>query len=204
MLRRFFLLLITLMVSLPSLARQSCEWPFRTQINVQENSVSGSQLQSYQVKFELDASTLSSDYDWSNNGQDLYIYDSDDQSLLEFWIDSWDASAQVAVVWVRFPTLDRGQTRTIFFYYGNKNAPAIGDVPFTFNYPGIKFHTRFSTTNPNNLNQARSAFDASNDRNTNYGCGFITNFDGITNRSQFGNANSNFADLLAVEFFMFF
>jgi hypothetical protein len=193
MLRRSFLLLIALMVSLPSLARQSCEWPFRTQIDVQENSVSGSQLQSYQVKFEIDGSTLSSDYDWSNNGQDLYIYDSDDQSLLEFWIDSWDSSAEEAVIWVRFPTLDRGQVRTIFFYYGNKNAPAIGDVPFTFNYPGIKFHTRFSTSNPNRLNQARAAFDASNDRNADYGCGFITNFDGITNRSQFGNANSNFA-----------
>ncbi|MBQ0730880.1 MAG: CCXG family PEP-CTERM protein [Oleispira antarctica] len=193
MLRRVFFLFFALIISLPSLARQSCEWPFRTQIDVQENSVSGSQLQSYQVEFEVDASTLSSDYDWSNEGQDLYIYDTDDQSLLEFWIESWDPSAKKAVIWVRFPTLDRGQIRTIYFYYGNKDAPAIADVPFTFNYPGIKFHTRFSTSNPNSLSQARSAFDASNDRDANYGCGFITNFDRITNRSQFGNANNDFA-----------
>lgn len=192
MFHRCILLLIALIISFPSFARQSCEWPFRTQIDVQENSVSGSQLQSYQVQFDIDASTLSSDYDWSSNGQDLYIYDTDDQTQLEFWVDSWDQANEQATLWVRFPTLDRGQIRTIFFYYGNKNAPAAGDVPFTFDYPGIKFHTRYSTVNPSNLNQARNAFNASNDRNANYGCGFITDFDGITNRSQFGNSNSNF------------
>ena len=192
MLHRCILLLIALIISLPSFARQSCEWPFRTQIDVQENSTSGNQLQSYQVQFDIDASTLSSEYDWSSNGQDLYIYDTDDQTQLEFWIDSWDQANEQATLWVRFPTLDRGQIRTIYFYYGNENAPAAGDVPFTFDYPGIKFHTRFSTVNPSNLTQARNAFNASNDLNSNYGCGFITNFSGITNRSQFGNSNSNF------------
>ncbi len=192
MLRHCTFLLIALIISFPSFARQSCEWPFRTQIDVQENSISGSQLQSYQVQFEIDASTLSSDYDWSTNGQDLYIYDSDDQTRLEFWIDSWDQAAKQATLWVRFPTLDRGEVRTIYFYYGNKNAPTAGDAPFPFDNPGIKFHTRFSTANPNNLNQARKAFNASNDLNPSYGCGFITNFDGITNRSQFGISNSNF------------
>jgi hypothetical protein len=193
MFRSGFLLFIALIISVPALARQSCEWPFRTQINVQENSGSGSQLQDYQVEFKIDASDLSSDYDWSNNGEDLYIYDFDDQTELEFWIDTWDSSTQEATIWIRFPTLDRGQTRTIYFYYGNENVPAAGDVPFTFTYPGIKFHTRNSASDPNNLSQALTAFDASNDQDTRYGCGFITNFDGITNSSQFGNSNSNFA-----------
>ena len=91
MLHRVFLLLVALFISLPSSARQSCEWPFRTQIDVQENSISGSQLQNYQVKFDINSSTFNSDYDWSNNGQDLYIYDTDDQTLLKFWIESWDS-----------------------------------------------------------------------------------------------------------------
>lgn len=193
MLRRSLLLFIALMISLPSLARQSCEWPFRTQINVQENSTSGSQLTNYQVKFTINASDFSSDYSWSNNGQDLYIYDSDDQTELEFWIDTWDSASETAVIWIRFPTLDIAQIRTIYFYYGNENAPSAGDVPFTFTYPGIKFHTRSSSSNPNNLSQALTAFNASNDQDARYGCGFITNFTGITNRSQFGNGNSNFA-----------
>lgn len=197
MLRSGFFLFIALIISLPASARQSCEWPFRTEINVQENSVSGSQLQSYQVKFDINASTLHSDYDWSNNGEDLYIFDSNDQTLLEFWIDDWDSSRKEATIWVRFPTLDRGQIRTIYFYYGNRNAPPLANVPFTFNYPGIKFHTRFSTSNPDNLSQARNAFDNSNDRNSDYGCGFITNFDGITNRSQFGNGSSNDSNFAA-------
>ncbi len=81
------------------------------------------------VKFDIDSSTFNSDYDWSSDGQDLYIYDTDDQTLLKFWIESWDSVAKKAVAWVRFPTLDRGQVRTIYFYYGNKNTPALGDVP---------------------------------------------------------------------------
>jgi len=186
-----FILFITL--SLPTLARQSCEWPFRTQINVQENSSSGSQLTDYQVQFEINATDLSQDYNWSNNGQDLYVYDSDDQTQLEFWIDTWDSTAKTASIWVRFPTLNIGQARSIYFYYGNESAPSVGDVPFTFTYPGIKFHTRGSSSNPNNLNQALIAFNASNDLDPKFGCGFITNFTGITNRSQFGNGNSNFA-----------
>ena len=97
MFHRCILLLIALIISFPSFARQSCEWPFRTQIDVQENSVSGSQLQSYQVQFDIDASTLSSDYDWSSNGQDLYIYDTDDQTQLEFWVDSWDQANEQAL-----------------------------------------------------------------------------------------------------------
>lgn len=180
-------------MSFPSLARQSCDWPFRTQIDVQENSTSGSQLTNYQVKFEISAADLSSDYSWSSNGQDLYIYDSDDQTELEFWIDTWNNTTETATIWVRFPILAIGQTRTIFFYYGNENAPAAGDVPFTFTYPGIKFHTRSSNSNPSNLSQARAAFDASNDLNTAFGCGFITDFTAITNRSQSRTGFKNFA-----------
>jgi hypothetical protein len=187
-----FLILLFLSLSFPSHARQSCEWPFRTHVNVQENSSSGSQLTDYQVKFEISAADLSSDYTWSDNGQDLYIYDSDDQTELEFWIDDWNNSAKTAIIWVRFPTLEIGQVRPIYFYYGNASAPGAGDAPFTFTYPGIKFHTRYTNSNPQNLSQALNAFSASNDQNSSYGCSFITNFTGITNRSEFG-ANTNFA-----------
>lgn len=174
------LALIALSISTSALARQSCEWPFRTQIDVQSSNA----LSDYQVKFDLTQSSLSPGYDWSSDGDDLYIYDSDDSSLLEFWIDSWDSAAKTATVWVRFPTLAAG-TRTIYFYYGNPNAPDINNAPFTFTYPGIKFHTRNSTSNPGNLTQAQTAFDQANDNNIEYGCSHITNFTGITNRSQF-------------------
>lgn len=193
MFRSIIFLCLVFSISLPSLARQSCEWPFRTEIKIQENTGSGAALQNYQVKLNLNASSFSPDYTWSNNGEDLYIYDTDDETQLEFWIDSWNSSAKTATVWIRFPALARGRERLVYFYYGNKNAPALANVPFTFNYPGIKFHTRYSRTNPSSLTQAQNAFNASNDRRSNYGCGFITNFENITNRSQFGNADSNFA-----------
>lgn len=190
----YFLLICALIFSLPTLARQSCEWPFRTEINVQ----SANALSDYQVKFELDASSFSSDYDWSNNGNDLRIYDTDDQSALDFWIERWDGTSKQATVWIRFPTLSTGG-RTVYFYYGNPNVTAVNNAPFTFTYPGIKFHTRRTTTNPNNLTTARNAFNAANDSIPGYGCKFVTNFTGITNRSQndpsaqYSYSNQNFA-----------
>jgi hypothetical protein len=190
MLRRFFLLLITLMASLPSLARQSCEWPFRTQMDI-----TGTTPADYQVKVNLDSNSFSSDYTWSEDGSDLRISDQDDfsspepASTLRFWIDTWDASSKKATIWVKTPAIS-GSLR-LYLFYGNEYADTQASAPLTFDKPGIKFHTRYSTVNPRDLVTARAAFNAANDNNINYGCSYITNFTGITNKSQLRTGSSS-------------
>ncbi|WP_396588238.1 CCXG family PEP-CTERM protein [Bermanella sp. R86510] len=188
MARLFVIFVLGCVMSLPSWGRQSCDWPFRTAVNIQENS--GATLTDYQVKLTLSGGQLSSQYNWSIDGFDLRVFDSDDNTALSFWIESWDSFSQTAEVWVRFPTLTANSNRTIYLYYGNQNASTLATVPFTFIEPGIKFHTRNVSSDPNSYNQAINAFEASNDNTNGYGCKFIENFTNINNSSEFGSGNN--------------
>jgi len=172
-----------------SLAYWSCAWPYRTEVQIQENS--GVDQNNYQVKIEVNGSQLTGDYNWSLDGYDLRVVDSDDLTLMDFWVESWDTNNETATVWVRFDTLQAGQNRTIYFYYGNEFADQLANIPFTFVEPGIKFHTRNVSADPDSLSEAESLFNLSDDNNGNYGCTFVTNFTGVDNSTLFG-ANSNF------------
>ena len=186
---RYLCVSILLMQAMPSLAYWSCAWPYRTQVQVQE--VSGNTLTQYQVKLNVTGALLNASYNWTTNGFDFRVVDSGDDTLLDFWVEDWDQGAETAVVWVRFNTLAANQNKTIYLYYGNQFADQLANVPFTFIEPGIKFHTRRVTTNPNSLTQAKSLFDAAGDANAGYGCTFITNFTGVENSIEFGS-NTNF------------
>ena len=187
MLLRSLLLIVFL---LPALARAYWDeaWGFRTTVTVTETS--GTTLTDYQVLLSISASDLHSQYDWSTDGRDLRILDGDDSSQLDYWIDSWDSSAQTAEIWVRFDSLTASADRTIYLYYGNDNAGAVTQAPPVFTYEGIKFHTRYNTVDVSSKAQAFSIFNAGNDNQSGYGCTFIDNFTGITNKSTFTNGSS--------------
>lgn len=178
----------------PGQAWFDCLWTYRTEITITENS--GGTLTDYQVPVDLTASDLNGAYVWSTDGRDLRVIDTDDLTELEFFVESWDSVAQTARVWVRFPVLAANAARPIFFYYGNADATS-ESTGFTFTNPGIRFHTRNSTTNPASGSQAFAAFDGASDGVAGYGCTFITNFTGITNRNQFSppSRNGNFIAL---------
>lgn len=163
-------------------------WAFRTTVSVTETSATN--LTNYQVLLTFSASDLHALYTWSADGRDLRILDSDDSTQLDYWIDSWDASTGTAKVWVRFPTLSAGAVRTIYLYYGNTSATAVMQAQPVFTYTGIKFHTRYNTTNTNSKAEAFSLFNAQSDNVTGYGCKFITDFTGISNHASFTNGSS--------------
>jgi len=199
MLRGSFFLFISLLLSLPAWARDSCEWPFRTQLDF-----SGNIIASNQVKVVFGSNDLSPDYDWSEDGRDLRVFEQNDfstnepQTELSFWIDSWDAGSKSATIWIKTKT--NSSNLRLYLFYGNSEAPKKTNTPLTFTQPGIRFHTRNSTANPSNLVEARSAFNASNDNNINYGCSYITNFTGITNRSQLRTGSSSVYRTASINF----
>lgn len=188
MLRILGILILGVALASASHARQSCDWPFRTTVSIQENS--GTLLTDYQVKMTITGTLLNDQYSWTNNGFDLRVFDSDDSTELEFWIESWNKATKTATVWVRFTTLAANSNRTIYLYYGNQSATPRANVPFTFTEPGIKFHTRNSNADPDSKSEAMNAFDSSSDNINGYGCTFITDFTGINNSSTFGSANN--------------
>ena len=185
-------IIVLFLMSLHSLSVQaywSCAWPYKTEIAIQENS--GSDLTDYQVEISIGNSDLDGNYNWTDDGFDLRIVDSDDETLMDFWLEDWDDSSQTATVWVRFDSLLANENKTIYLYYGNEYADTLANVPFTFVEPGIKFHTRNITDDPASLSEAESLFDASDDSASGFGCGFITDFTDVTNQDEYGSA-SNF------------
>ena len=137
---------------------------------------------------------MNSAYTWSSDGRDLRVFDSNDASTLNFFIESWDAGSQTAVIWVQLDNLSANSTSTIFLYYGNTNVSTASSA-LTFTDPGIKFNTRFTTGNPNNRSTAFNLFNNAPLNTPGYGCTFITNFTNINNRNQFSppSRNGNFA-----------
>lgn len=186
---KWLVLFLIVSLPLPAWSYWSCAWPYRTQITVQENS--GGTLTDYQIKIDITGAVLNSGYAWTSDGFDLRIVDSDDLTQLEHWVETWDQSGETATVWVKLDTLLANENKTLYIYYGNEFADPLANIPFTFVEPGIKFHTRNSTGDPDNLTEAFSLFDIAGDGTPGYGCTFITDFTGVNNRNTFG-AQQNF------------
>jgi len=66
------------------------------------------------------------------DGSDLRFVAGDDRTPLKFHVESWNAQAQQALVWVDVQGLQPGQASAIYAYYGNKEAAAAQDVAGSF------------------------------------------------------------------------
>lgn len=184
----FFIL--SFLVTSEAYARQSCDWRFRTSITI--NETSGTTTSNYSLKLTLTGSVggnLNTEYDWSESGDDLRVFDSNDSTALNFSIASWNASTKTAEVWVTLPTFMANESRSIFIYYGNDNASSIAGTAPTTSYvlDKIKFHTRYnnaSINDPDSLPSAKALFDSQDDSNTAYGCSHPDEYVSIQNTTQ--------------------
>ena len=166
-----------------------CAWPYRTEVTIQETS--GTTLTDHQVLLSLSSADFDSNYAWSGSGDDVRVIDSDDSTPLDFYIESWDAVAEQARIWVRLASLPANSSRQIFVYVGNTAAANAETPNQVFLDPGIRFHTRRSTVDPINKSTAFSAFNSASDNVPGYGCTFVTDFTGINNRNQFSPPSRN-------------
>lgn len=66
------------------------------------------------------------------NGADIKFVDSDDKTPLASHIEKFDAATGIAYVWVSLPTLNGGEKKQIWLYFGNATAGASDDVKGTF------------------------------------------------------------------------
>lgn len=191
-----FVLLVSIMVFAQANARQSCDWPFKTQITI--NETSGLTTSDYSVKLTLTGAsggTLHPDYEWSSDGADLRIFASDDTSPVSFSISSWNQAAKEAEVWVTFASFTANSSNVLNVYYGNSAVPTAdgGTPPVTYVSDKIKFHTRYNTADPASKSTAKALFDAQSDSVTGYGCTHPTQYNNIQNSSQNpGNVRINF------------
>jgi len=91
----------------------------------------GSSQTAYEVKVVLDVGNF--DFDQAQaDGADLRVTEQDLVTLLPHWIETWDAVAERAVVWVRVDGLEAQGTRDLVLNFGNPTAPDASDGTATF------------------------------------------------------------------------
>lgn len=92
-------------------------WLYRRGITV---SNSGGTLTNEDVLITLDTATLISQGKLQSDCDDLRLVDSDDSTLLQYWIED-DCNTSSTKIWTRIPSLPNGG-KTIYTYYGNNSA----------------------------------------------------------------------------------
>jgi len=105
-------------------------WAFRQPINI--SNIAGD-LTNYPIRIDLNSSNVGSNFDWSNNGDDIRFTNSTDDEL-NFWIENWDSTEQEAIIWVNVTYLANNQNTTIYMYYGNSGASSESNGTATFEF----------------------------------------------------------------------
>lgn len=104
---------------------------YRQPIDISEQS--GSTLSSYEVKLTFGTGdTVFSQA--QSNGSDIRFYDSDDSTLIDHWIENYDATSETATIWVEVPQLNASSTETIYMYFGDGNTVRASNGDATFNF----------------------------------------------------------------------
>ena len=101
-------------------------WKYRREITI--TNVNGT-LTDYQILVELNSTNFNFSHA-QENGSDIRFVASDDETLLNHWIEVWNSTNQSAKIWVNVSEVTEGTK--IFMYYGNENASDASDVNSTF------------------------------------------------------------------------
>lgn len=112
------------------------EWNFRKEITL-DLSAAGANITGspadVPVLIRLHLGNFGYFGDTKPDGSDLRFVAGDEKTPLKFHVERYDATSNLAFVWVKVPRLAGGTaTEKIFLYYGNTNAPAGADAPGTY------------------------------------------------------------------------
>jgi biopolymer transport protein ExbB len=170
MFRGILALFLSLALSTPAAAWWQKDWPYRKQVTV-DTSTTGVNVSGPIGRTPILIRLHSANFTFTEaleNGADLRFVDADDKTPIPFHIESYDQKAGVATVWISVPALNGGEKKTIWLYFGNKNAPVGEDVAGSFDpdYMAV-YHfsegpgqpTADKTANGNNATNAPASVD---------------------------------------------
>jgi hypothetical protein len=95
-------------------------WNYRERIEV-DNSSWG-ELEDYQYKVTL---SEADEGFWSKcreDGYDARFVDEDNETVLDFYRESFDYDSKTAIFWIKDPDIDSGEIKNIYLYYGRSDA----------------------------------------------------------------------------------
>ncbi|MFH2137740.1 MAG: DUF2341 domain-containing protein [Candidatus Omnitrophota bacterium] len=90
----------------------------------------------------------------NSDGSDVRAVDSDDTTLLTYYLQEFDSAAKTGRINVEIPTIPASSSKTIYLYYGNSGASNIGNSSLNLEwdvgtYPDFSGWSRPSTWNTN-------------------------------------------------------
>jgi biopolymer transport protein ExbB len=136
MARRILATVLMLFAALPAFGWWNDEWQFRKPIalNTTPNGANLSQpVEDGVVLVRLHMGNFGYFSDTLPNGDDLRFVASDDLTPLPFNVEVFDATNQIALVWVKVGTVQpQSSTQNFFMYYGNSKAPTGGTPSQTY------------------------------------------------------------------------
>jgi flagellin-like protein len=109
----------------PSQVWYDQSWTKRKAVTI-DNTLNPNDLSNYQVQLNVQY-----DSDMNADFSDLRLTDSDEQTSLPYWIETYVASDS-ATVWVKVPSISASSTKTIYMYYGNPSASSESNPDNTF------------------------------------------------------------------------
>ncbi|MDP2404420.1 MAG: DUF2341 domain-containing protein [Methylotenera sp.] len=128
-----FLMLLSLIAALnplTGLAEWNADWGSQKKIKVETTGVSA--INDYAVIVRLHSANF--DFLGANmDGSDLRFIAADDKTELKYHIEKYDATNELAVIWVKLPKIDQADKDAHFWLYsGNENATATSDAKLTW------------------------------------------------------------------------
>jgi biopolymer transport protein ExbB len=130
------LLILALLVPAVSQAWWSNDWKFRKEITLDLSATGANVTESVSdvpVLIRLHAGNFGYFADTKADGSDLRVVAGDDKTPLQFHVERFDATNQLAFLWVRLPQLAGGsKDAKIYLYYGNPKANSAGGSGTTY------------------------------------------------------------------------
>jgi len=103
-----------------------------SKVTVTIDNSAGAELTDYQVSISIDTTTLISEGKMLSDGADIRFTDSDDNTLLSYWIEEGTLNTASTVLWIKVPTIAATSTKDIYLYYGKADAAAVSSIDDTF------------------------------------------------------------------------
>lgn len=97
-----------------------------SKISVTVAEKSGKDLRDYQVLIDLNENNFSFDSD-----KDKLSFIDEDGTVLNYWIEEWNSSAEEAKIWVKVPELKANESKTIYMDLNGDSLPS-GENTFDF------------------------------------------------------------------------
>ena len=122
------------MAATPAHAWWDKEWSYRKEVTV-DTTASGVNVSGSIGRTVVLLRLHSGNFTFTEaleNGADIRIVDADDKTPLPFHIESYDAKNGLATVWVSVPSLNGGEKKALWVYFGNANAKVGADLAGTF------------------------------------------------------------------------